>query len=220
MTSSNLSSQLLDPQSDLLRAIAPDNYGSTDSPRVDGNDDHENSVETSEKQLVRTIDLRLCTIAGILCSLSLQDSSVLSAAAVTSMPDDLSLTGDRYSIAIFITTIASICCQLPATVTMRLIGPRLFFSIVTVAFGLVTSCTAWITSWQQMIVLRVLLGVFTAGIYPGLTYLISTWYTRKEQQLRFAYLQAGQVVILATGTILNYGLSKLDRHDQKRSWQW
>lgn len=36
-----------------------------------------------EGLLVRTIDWRLCTIAGILCSLNLLDSGIISSASVT-----------------------------------------------------------------------------------------------------------------------------------------
>ncbi|MCJ1251097.1 cytoskeletal protein binding protein [Trapelia coarctata] len=59
-----------------------------------------------------------------------------------------------------------------------------------------------------------------SGIYPGLTILISSWYTRQEQQLRFAYLQSGEVIILATGSIVNFGLSQLDGRRGLRGWQW
>ena len=41
--------------------------------------------------LIRRIDIRLCTIAGILCSLNLMDSGFLSGAAVTTMLNDLDL---------------------------------------------------------------------------------------------------------------------------------
>jgi MFS family permease len=123
-------------------------------------------------------------------------------------------------VSIFIFTVASVCCQLPATILLRFIGPRLFFSATTCAFGIITMCTAAITSWQQMIALRVLLGISMSGIYPGLTYLISTWYTRHEQQLRFALLQSGEIIVLATGSIVNFGLNHLDHRHGLRGWQW
>ncbi|KAK5050335.1 hypothetical protein LTR84_003616 [Exophiala bonariae] len=176
----------------------------------------------AEARLVRKIDLRLCTISGILCSLNLLDSGIISSAAVTSMLSDLQLTGNRYSVSIFIFTVASVCCQLPATILMRFVGPRIFFSVTTISFGIITICTTAITTWQQMIALRVLLGISMSGIFPGLSWLVSAWYTRKEQQLRFALLQSGEVIILATGSIVNYGLNHLDKRGpyQLRGWQW
>lgn len=50
-----------------------------------------------ERKLVWKIDWRLCTIAGILCSLNLLDSGIISSASVTSIFADLGLgVGNRY----------------------------------------------------------------------------------------------------------------------------
>jgi uncharacterized membrane protein (GlpM family) len=161
----------------------------------------EGSTILAERRLKLKVDLRLCTIAGLLCSLNLLDSGIISSASVTSMLKDLDLTGNRYSVSIWIFTLSSIIFQLPSTILLRFIGPRLFFATITTCFGLITLCTAFITTWRQMIALRVLLGISMSGIYPGLTFLISTWYTRKEQQLRFAFLQSGEVIILVSCSV-------------------
>ncbi|OJJ99504.1 hypothetical protein ASPACDRAFT_1902265 [Aspergillus aculeatus ATCC 16872] len=173
-----------------------------------------------EKRVRWKTDLRLCSIAGILCSLNLLDSGILSSASVTSMPSDLDLHGNRYSVSIFIFTVASIVCQLPSTLAVRWVGPRVWFAAITFIFGLITLCTAFIHTWRQMIALRVLLGMAMSGIYPGLTYLISTWYPRREQQVRFAVLQSGEVIGLATGYIVNYGLNLLDGKSGMQGWRW
>lgn len=177
-------------------------------------------LKALEKKIRLKVDLRLCTIGGILCCLNLLDSGILSSASVTSMPRDLDLQGTRFSVAIFIFTIASVVFHLPCTVAVRFAGPRIWFAFITVCFGLITLCTAFVQTWRQMIALRVLLGISMSGIYPGLTYLVSTWYTRHEQQLRFAFLQCGEVVILATGTIVNYALNHLDGESGLAGWRW
>ncbi|RYP17295.1 hypothetical protein DL765_004586 [Monosporascus sp. GIB2] len=173
-----------------------------------------------ERRLRLKVDLRLCTIAGILCSLNLLDSGVISSASVTSMPADLGLTGTRFSISIFIFTVSSIAFQLPSTLAVRTFGPRPWFAFITFGFGLVTMCTAFVRTWRQMIAMRVLLGMAMSGIYPGLTYLISTWYPRREQQTRFAFLQSGEVIILATGSIVNYGLNGLGGRGGLEGWRY
>ena len=174
-----------------------------------------------EKKMRLKVDLRLCTIAGLLCSLNLLDSGIISSASVTSMLKDLGLDqGNRYSVSILIFTAASVCFQLPATLAVRILGPRIFFAIITFGFGLITLCTAFIHSWKQMIVIRVLLGVFMSGIYPGLALLISSWYRREELQLRFAFLQCGEVIVFATGGIVNFGLNNLDGRGGLKGWQW
>ena len=99
----------------------------------------EAELQKREKTLRTRVDVRLCTIAGLLCSLDLLDSGIISSASVTSMLSDLGLDqGNRYSFSILIFTVASICFQLPATIAVRLVGPRIFFSSLTVCFGLIT----------------------------------------------------------------------------------
>ncbi|KAF2969609.1 hypothetical protein GQX73_g4024 [Xylaria multiplex] len=201
----------------------PHTFGTFDNDLSEGSGDGVAAIEIDdvlERRLRLKIDLRLCTIAGILCSLNLLDSGVISSAAVTSLPADLDLTGNRFSIAIFIFTISSIAFQLPSTLAVRTFSPRLWFSFITFAFGIITMSTAFIQTWQQMIALRVLLGAAMSGIYPGLTYLISTWYTRQEQQTRFAFLQMGEVTILATGGIVNFGLNQLDGRGGITGWRY
>ncbi|KAH6878822.1 major facilitator superfamily domain-containing protein [Alternaria rosae] len=184
-------------------------------------DGERDRIEEEWRNSIRLkVDLRLCSIAGILCSLNLLDSGVISSASVTSMLSDLELdVGNRYSVSIFIFTIASIAFQLPSTIAVRTFGPRIWFAFITFCFGIITLCTAFVQTWRQMIALRILLGIAMSGIYPGLTYLISTWYTRKEQQLRFALMQSGEVIVLATGGIVNFGLNQLDGQYLK-GWQW
>ncbi|KAK4193168.1 major facilitator superfamily domain-containing protein [Podospora australis] len=202
-----------------IARAAEDNHNN-DNNSIDGPD---NSAADSliERQIRRKVDIRLCTIAGILCSLNLLDSGVISSAAVTSMLSDLGLDqGNRFSISIFIFTVSSIVFQLPSTIAVRMLGPRIWFAFITFAFGLITLCTGFVKTWQQMIALRILLGAAMSGIFPGLAYLISTWYPRREQQLRFAFMQSGEVIILATGSLVNYGLNHLDGRRGLNGWRW
>ena len=148
--------------------------------QVEHLDELGNLALDKEKKVRLKVNFRLCTIAGLLCSLNLLDSGIISSASVTSMPKDLGLEGNRYSVAILIFTVASVCFQLPATLAVRLIGPRIFLFSITLGFGLITICSAFVHTWKQMIVLRVLLGICMSEIYPGLALLVSTWYRREE----------------------------------------
>lgn len=97
--------QALDTSSSLPRSSQEDAgpSGSASDYRGLNENGEDLSLDASaEKGLVFKIDLRLCTIAGILSSLNLIDSTLLSSASVTSLFDDLDLTGDRYSQAIWV----------------------------------------------------------------------------------------------------------------------
>lgn len=67
------------------------------SHQEEGNSEENEGKRELEKRVVRKVDLRLCTIAGILCSLNLLDSGIISSASVTSIFEDLDLgVGNRY----------------------------------------------------------------------------------------------------------------------------
>lgn len=117
-------------------SIKPDQL---DRERETDGDASVEELTSLEKRLVRKIDWRLCTIAGILCSLNLLDSGIISSASVTSIFEDLGLgEGDRYSVSILVYTVASVTFQLPATLLVRALGPRVMFGCITVAFGIIT----------------------------------------------------------------------------------
>ena len=120
-------------------AVSSHSFSSTEAIQPDvGSTVDTTAVKDADSKLRRKIDLRLCTIAGILASLDLLDSGILSSASVTSLLKDLDLEGNRYSVSIFIFTVSSIAFQLPATLAVRIFGPRLFFALITFSFGLIT----------------------------------------------------------------------------------
>ena len=117
--------------------------------------------EQEVKRIRRKVDLRLCTIigklglvspflletqrgsvahvsSGVLCSLNLIDGGILSSASVAGLIEDLQFEGNRYSVAIFIFTLAQVCFSLPATICVRLLGPRTSFALTTSLFGVFT----------------------------------------------------------------------------------
>lgn len=78
-----------------------------ESPPADWNDEsRETEMEIErqamERRLVRKVDLRLCTIAGILCSLNLLDSGIISSASVTSIFGDLGMGGGNRYVSFFL----------------------------------------------------------------------------------------------------------------------
>lgn len=59
--------------------------------------DDDDDEQHMHRGLSRKLDWRLCTIAGVLCSLNLMDSGIISSASVTTIFGDLGLgVGNRY----------------------------------------------------------------------------------------------------------------------------
>lgn len=129
--------------------------------------------------------------------------------------------------------------QPPATILCRKIGARRFLGGICLLWGIVmvrirtishhdrhscphTRLTAGqlshglINKWTDMIPLRLLLGLFEAGFFPGCLYLISTWYTRYELHQRYSLFYLVGCVVTGFGGILAYGLMQMVRTDKTR----
>lgn len=70
----------------------------------------------------------------------------------------------------------------------------------------------FVNNWVHLIPLRLLLGLFEAGFFPGCVYLISTWYSRFDMQKRYACFYLIGIIASACSGILAYGLMQMVSH--------
>lgn len=55
---------------------------------------------------------------------------------------------------------------------------------------------SFVTEWWELVPLRLVLGLLEAGYFPGVVYLISTWYSRYDMGRSWC-LKRAAVVLLA-----------------------
>ncbi|KAF4548224.1 High-affinity nicotinic acid transporter-like protein 2 [Elsinoe fawcettii] len=198
-----------DPEKDM--GISLEHVESTGSANSDKINDARIAAFSPEEQkrIIRRIDTRLVLTLGFMYCVSLMDRTNTSIAAVAGMVVDLQLIKFRYSTIVLVFFITYVLLQPPATVVLRKIGPRLFLPTITLLWGCVMIGMAFVRTWTQMIPLRLLLGVFEAGFFPGCAYLLSTWYPRYELQKRNAVFYLIGSMSSAFSGILGYGFSTL-----------
>lgn len=206
---------------------------------------HESNAELDErinaftpaeqKKIIRHVDRRLVLTLGFLYCVSLMDRTNLGIAVVAGMGVDLVLIGERYSIIVLIFFITYVLLQPPATVILRKVGPRIFLPTITLLWGITMICFGFVKNWTDLIYLRLILGVFEAGFFPGRSpygyflscaqltfsgcaYLLSCWYPRYELQKRNAVFYLIGSMASAFSGILAYGFSQLKNHGHGPVW--
>ncbi|KAL4995732.1 major facilitator superfamily domain-containing protein [Aspergillus recurvatus] len=174
------------------------------------------------KRLIRRIDLRLVVTLGCLYCISLLDRTNLGAASVAGMQPDLNMNASNngYSITSLVFFITYTIFQIPATVIIRKVGPRIFLSAIVLLWGAVMIGFGFVPSWPAMAGLRVILGALEAGFYPGCVYLLSTWYPRYELQKRNAAFYLIGSTASGFGGILAYGLMQMNGTGGLAGWRW
>ncbi|KAI0103817.1 major facilitator superfamily MFS-1 [Nemania sp. FL0031] len=173
------------------------------------------------RSIISRIDRRLVTVTGVMYCISVMDRTNLGAAYVAGLGKDLQLTvGNRYSLATLLFFITYILFQPPATVLCRKLGPRPFLAFITVAWGIVLIGLGLVHNWGGLAALRIVLGLFEAGFFPSVIYLLSTWYTRFEMGKRYAFFYVIGCLASAFSGIIAFGLIHLDGAGNLAGWRW
>lgn len=90
-----------------------------------------------------------------------------------SMAKDLELSqGMRYSTITLAFFPTYIVFELPATVLIRWIGPRLFLSSITMTWAATMIGFGFTDNWKVLGGLRAVLGLLEAGFFPGCLYFL------------------------------------------------
>jgi len=181
------------------------------------------SVE-DQRRILRKVDVRLIPICGLMYCVSLLDRTNLSNAAIAGMNVELMITKvngvDRYSVITLMFFITYTIFQPPGTLLCRKIGPRVFLSAITFLWGCVMIGFGFVQDWTHLVGLRAILGVLEAGFFPGVVYLMSTWYKRYEMGKRYAGFYLIGCVASAFGGILAFGLMQMEGIAGYGGWRW
>lgn len=109
-----------------------------------------------------------------------------------------------------------------------------------VSWGIVTICTAAVTSYEGLIVVRIFLGITEAGFFPGIMMYLCFWYPPHQRavstadshdmrtaltrplcvQTRMAIFSASIAVAGAFGGLIATGVSFMSGLSGLYGWQW
>ncbi|KAF2816317.1 MFS general substrate transporter [Mytilinidion resinicola] len=184
-------------------------------------DDLSDEQKKEEARAIRKVDWRLIPILGGLYSIAGLDRVNLSNARVAGMNEDLHFdVGNRYSIALLVFFVTYFLFELPSTLTLRPIGPKIQLNALAFSWGAVMLGMGFANDWRVIVVCRILIGIFEAGFLPCCMFLLSTWYQRYEIQQRMALWYLINLFVSAFGNILAFALVKLDGSYGIVGWRW
>lgn len=103
---------------------------------------------------------------------------------------------------------------------MKKIRPARYLTSLVVFWGLVATFSGFAQSYGSFIVCRLLLGLFEAGLFPGLVVYLTMFYTRRDIALRTALLLSTAAFAGAIGGLLAYAIGHMDGVQGYRAWRW
>ncbi|CAL5868911.1 uncharacterized protein PFLUO_LOCUS3138 [Penicillium psychrofluorescens] len=177
--------------------------------------------QTAERKLLWKIDLLILPILFLFYMLSYLDRINIGNARISGMNEELHLdVGNRFNVAIFLFYVLYIPLEIPSNIWLKHARPSLYLPALMFCWGIITMCTGFVHSYQALYALRVLLGLFEAGLVPGVVYVTSMYYRRYEYQKRLSLMFVATSVGGAFGGLLAYAIANLSGQRGFLGWRW
>ncbi|KAH6999449.1 retrograde regulation protein 2 [Ilyonectria destructans] len=175
--------------------------------------------KAAETRLRRKIDLHVIPTVSLLYLFCFIDRANIGNARIAGMEKDLNLTGYDYNQILSVFYISYILFEIPSTVLCKYIGPGWFIPTTSLLFGICSVGTAFVKSTSAACGVRFLLGVFEAGMLPGIAYYLSRWYRRSELAFRLSLYIVMAPLAGAFGGLLASGILKLSHFGSLHTWR-
>ncbi|KAI9791511.1 MAG: hypothetical protein M1816_003855 [Peltula sp. TS41687] len=173
-----------------------------------------------EKKLVRKLDRHIIPIAMLLYLLSFLDRVNIGNAKLYGLEEDLGLTGNQYQIATSVLFVSYVIFEVPSNLVLKRFKPSRYIASIVALWGLVATLTGLTKNFGELVACRLLLGLFEAGLFPGLAMYLTFFYTKRELALRIGYLFVSAALAGACGGLLAYGIGHMDGVAGQRGWRW
>ncbi|KAL7915712.1 major facilitator superfamily domain-containing protein [Trichoderma velutinum] len=174
-----------------------------------------------EKRLVKKIDMRLLPILSLLYTMCLIDRTNIGAARISGINEQLDLNvGERASIALLVFYIGYVFVELPSNIIIKRVGPANWLAFLGLLWGIATLGIGFSHNWIVLTILRVILGIFEGGLFPGCIYLLSSWYKAGELQKKIASFFLTASFLSSFSNILAYGLVHISHDTFISGWRW
>lgn len=109
---------------------------------------------------------------------------------------------------------------MPWVLAVKRWGANKIIAIAIITWSAVVIGMGFIHNYHQALVLRLLLGITEAGIFPALSFLVSTIYPRQEQGKRIAVLYGSTALAGAFGGLIAWGIQQMGHRHGLEAWRW
>ncbi|KAI8209205.1 hypothetical protein K4K54_009095 [Colletotrichum sp. SAR 10_86] len=181
----------------------------------------DNFPEDRKKRVMRKLDWRLVPLLGLLYLISFLDRANIGNAKIEGLPEDLNLTGQQYNIALCVFFITYILFEVPSNMLLlKFKRPSTYMGILVTGWGTIITLTGLVQNFEGLVAVRVLLGVFESGFFPGAVYTISRWYLPHETQTRIAIFYSASALAGAFSGLLAFVIVRMDGLAGIAGWRW
>lgn len=193
--------------------------------RVNSNGINEEPAEDwsdiDEKKVLRKIDIHLIPLISVLYLLCYLDRGNIGNAKIEGLTEELNLSTNEYNLCLTIFFITYSFFEVPSNMLLKRIGKQsLYLPSIMLAWGIVMVTMGVVQGFSGLFVTRLLLGVFEAGLFPGISYGLTMYYVKSEMQFRQAMFYSAASIAGAFSGLLAFAIAKMNGVGGYSGWRW
>ncbi|KAH0359669.1 MFS general substrate transporter, partial [Aureobasidium melanogenum] len=175
----------------------------------------------NQRWLLFKVDAFVLTFASLGYFLKNIDQTNVNNAFLSGMKEDLNMYGNELVTSTSIWTVGYVIGQIPSNLLLTRVSPRWVIPSLELGWGIATICTSRVESYKALYALRFLVGFFESGFYPGIHYMLGSWYTPREIGKRsMIFWLAGSVGNMFSGFLQAAAYKNLNGVHGHAGWRW
>lgn len=178
-------------------------------------------TSTEERKLVQKLDLAILTFCCLTFFTKDLDRNNINNAFVSGMKEDLGLYGNELNWMTTWFQIGYIVGQIPSQILLTKISPRWYLPAAEFLWAFFVLFLYKCENAQQIYALRFCVGFIEAASWPGLHFMIGTWYRNHEINKRAGIFTASGIAATMFSGYIQAGIyTTIDGHLGLRGWRW
>ncbi|KAK9368245.1 major facilitator superfamily domain-containing protein [Lipomyces kononenkoae] len=178
-------------------------------------------MSKEERHLVYKIDWLVLSFSCIAFFTKNLDVSALSNAYYAGMGVDLNLDDNKFQYANSMYYVGYAIFQIPSNIVLTRLPAEYYLPAFEVMWGLFTLGTAFVKSYEQLLVMRFFVGFTATACWVGNAHIVNSWYTRQELGKRNAiYGCVYPLGAMFAGYLQAAAYNNLDGAHGMAGWRW
>ncbi|CAH0041678.1 unnamed protein product [Clonostachys rhizophaga] len=174
-----------------------------------------------QRWMLFKVDAFVLTFASLGYFLKYLDQNNINNAFLSGMKEELHMYGNELVTSTSIWTVGYVIGQIPSNLLLTRLSPRWVIPSLEVGWGIATFATTAVHSHSALYALRFLVGFFESGFYPGIHYMLGSWYTPREIGKRAVmFWLAGSIGTMFSGFLQAAAYTNLNGVHGRSGWRW
>ncbi|KAK8158376.1 major facilitator superfamily domain-containing protein [Phyllosticta citribraziliensis] len=180
----------------------------------------------ADRALLWRQDVRLVPLTSfcyLLCYLdrsNIGNAKVLNADAGNDLLTETRMDNYQYTIALMVFLISYTIFEVPSNYLLKKTSPSRWIAFLMFSWGAITIGLGGAQNFATVTAVRFLLGIFEAGLFPGLIYYFTFWYRSEERSLRAGLMIGSASLAGAFGGAIAYGVGHMNGTSGLSAWRW